>query len=282
MNKVSSYTAVAQSDIAAATALIEKQILDYTMSLYNTGDSIWITILWPGGAQIAFRAAFAYNSTFVLTRITDHDHKVLLEFATALGSYQITVSLTGESLPLLHYKTSFKAYMPVLLPYSPRDIVPLTQKGQSVNTTGKIHNSQIGTRSGILFASMTRPANVSLFYFQNLSALSAFCDSTKTSLAGTVGGQWPEMGFQLPAVIEEPVPDQKTYILSDAYVLLSDVVPADEIGVATQYLDHLAAVYSSVPKPPTKYHDWQQISRKALRDLTNNKGCWSYAGGHTY
>lgn len=282
MNKVSSYAATAQADIAGSEIIIEKHYLDYTMRLYNTGDSIWVTLGWPQSGQMAFRVAFAYNSTFTVTALSDNSPEILLELSTAIGSYKFAVSISGDSQPILHYTTAFKAYTPVLLPYSPRDIVPLTKNGKTVNTTGEIHSSQVGTRSGILFTSMTSPATLSLFYFQNLSALSDFCDATKTSLAETVGGQWPEMGFQLPAVTKEPFPQDRFYTLSDAYVLCSTDSPANEIESARQYLDSLAAIYKVLPKPQTKYQDWQQISRKALRDLTYNKGCWSYAGGHAY
>lgn len=40
MNKVSSYAATVQSDIADCPALFKKQFLNYSMFLYTTGDSV--------------------------------------------------------------------------------------------------------------------------------------------------------------------------------------------------------------------------------------------------
>ena len=282
MNKVSSYAATAQSDIADSPALFEKQFLGYSMFLYNTGDSVWIVIQYPNNTKMAFRAAFALNSKFTVSDIKENNEAVIIELSTGLGNYIVEINLPDNQSPVLHYTTRFKTKTPILIPYSPRDIIPLTKNGQTVNTRGTIHVSQAGTRTGLLFASMASPGTGSFFYMQNLTALSEFCDVTKTSLSGTVGGEWPEMGFQLPAATEIPLPNDKFYTLSDAYILFSHDSPIDAIDISTQYLNNLSILYSILPKPDTNYQDWQQISRKALRDLTINKGCWSYAGGHAY
>ncbi|MEL1244995.1 hypothetical protein AAEO56_12025 [Flavobacterium sp. DGU11] len=282
MNKVSCYAATAKSDIAGSASLFEKQFSGYSMRLHNTGDSLWIVVHWPNNAQVAFRAAFALNSKFDLAELKENDEKLNVRLSSGLGNYTVEIDFPNGEFPVLHYTTAFKANVPILLPYSPKDIIPLTQNGQTINTFGKIHASQVGTRSGLVFASMTSPAQLSMFYLQNLTAMSEFCDVTQTSLGETVGGAWPEMGFNLPAVTENPLPDDKFYTVSDAYIVVSEDVPDNDIEIATQYLNYLAALYQIMPKPDTKYRDWPQISRKALRDLTLNKGCWEYAGGHAH
>ncbi|TEB41396.1 hypothetical protein D0809_25735, partial [Flavobacterium circumlabens] len=148
---------------------------------------------------------------------------------------------------LLHYTTSFKAAMPLLIPFWPRDIIAVTQQGDVENTNGKIHMNQAGSRSGILFASVTKPKTGSVFYFQNLTSISPYCEATQTSLADTVGGTWPEIGFQLPVTNEKPLPSDKAYIISDAYVLFSDTIIDNEITETQQFLNNLAQVYTVLP-----------------------------------
>jgi len=136
---------------------------------------------------MAFRAAFALNSKFTVSEIKENNEAIIIVLSTGLGNYSVEINLPNGESPILHYTTRFKTNTPILIPYFPRDIIPLTKNGQTVNTRGIIHVNQTGTRSGLLFSSMTNPGNASIFYLQNLTALSEFCDVTKTSLSGTVG-----------------------------------------------------------------------------------------------
>lgn len=282
MNKVTSYAATAQSDIAGSPALLERIIHSYKLYIHNTGESLWIVVQWPNKARVAFRAAFALNSNFEVKEISERTDGATITMGTSLGSYEVKIDFPDAELPVLHYSTSFEAEIPILIPYTPKDIIPLTRQGHTVNTSGKIHAKQVGTRSGLVFASMGGSHPLSLFYLQNLTAISEFCDVTQTSLSETVGGEWPEIGFNLPAVTNSPLPVGKAYTVSDAYILLSSDVSQTDVEIASQYLDNLTTLYRCIPKPVTKYQDWQQISSKALRDLTYNKGCWAYASGHAY
>src|SRR5690606_1426972 len=49
-----------------------------------------------------------------------------------------------------------------------------------------------------------------------------------------------------------------------------------------QFLNLLADIYSCLPKPDTKYHNWLDIADNGLLDLQNNKGCLSQVNGHSY
>ncbi|HEX8563840.1 MAG TPA: hypothetical protein VF676_12765 [Flavobacterium sp.] len=281
MNPVSAWTATVQSDIAQASALAERVISGYVLRLYNTGDSLWITASWPGGGRMAFRAAYAFGDGFDLNSLDETSGGMSVSLATRLGEYHVRLRFPKSDSPVFRYTTTFKPFQPLLIPFCPRDIVPLTESGFVENTRGKVHTQQVGARSGHLFASFTRPRTGSIFYFQNLTALSQYCEATHSVAAETVGGQWPDMGFRFhgPEAGAFPV---KEMVISDAFVLLSDMIPDDDFEITRQFLNHLAALYVLLPKPETRYHDWHEIAEKGLHDLTFHKGCWTHSGGHPY
>ena len=282
MKLISPWAATAQSDIKDSAVLFEKSFSEYTFTLHNTGNSIWVVANGISGSKMAFRTAFALNSNFTVLELKENKSGCTLSLQTQLGQYTVDIDFPDGDNVILHYKTTFTANRDILIPYWPKDVMPLTENGSIENTSGSIHLQQVGTRSGLLFASMSSPKKGSILYFQNLTTLSEYCDVTQTSLAETVGGQWPEMGFSLPVCKEKALPAGTKHTISDAYVLFSPDVPSNEIETGKQYLNYLSAIYSIIPKPDTKYNEWLNLSKKALNDLTVNKGCWTYTKGHPY
>jgi len=282
MKLISPWAATAQSDIKNSAVLLEKRFLDYTFTLYNTGNSVWIVSTAANGNKLGFRAAFGLNCDFEVIESNEGDAGCTLLLQTSIGQYKVDMDFPDTENTIIHYKATFTPAIPVVIPFWPKDIVPLTEKGSIENTSATIHLHQAGTRSGLLFASTSVPKKGSFLYFQNLTALSDYCNATETSLAETVGGDWPEIGFSLPVSKEKAIAAATDYVVSDAYVLFSPEVPSDDIAVSKQYLNHLAAIYNIIPKSDTKYHDWLTTSKTALNDLTFNKGCWTYTKGHPY
>ncbi len=282
MNTISPSIATVQTDLKDGQVLLKKEMLGYTFEINNAATSIWLTARWPNGGKMGFRTAFGLNNCFELQNLIDDGNLIVLQFGTQIGNYEVRIQFPDQNKPLFHYTTTFNAEIPILIPYWPRDIVPLTENDSIENTTGKVHVHQVGTRSGLLFASNTRPKPGSVFYFQNLTTICGYCSATETSLAETVGGSWPEIGFQLPIADGNPLPANTNYTISDAYVLLSEENPETDAEVTTQFLNNLAAVYELVPKPETKYEHWIDIALKTLNDLSDNKGCWTQSEGIPY
>lgn len=282
MNSVSPWTATVQADIENSELLFETMLAQYKLQLYNSGDSIWLTANWPEGASIAFRLAFGMNSYFEQVSVNDVGNSILITSYTRLGDYRINLSLPESPYAVFRYTTTFQAAFPMLIPFWPRDIVPLTKDGKVENTTGIIHSHQVGSRSGQLFFSMTKPKRGSVFYFQNLTAMSDYCEAAETSLTETVGGQWPEIGFEFPVNSEKPLPADREFIISDAFVLLNDDVPEKDFTITSQFLEYLATMYMLIPKPKPVYQDWHPIAEKVLTGLHTNKGCWTQTNGTPY
>ncbi|MEP7093399.1 MAG: hypothetical protein ABI793_05010 [Flavobacterium sp.] len=275
MNPVTPWTATVQADIVNSLLVYETEMSQYKLQIFNAGDSIWLKADWPDTGSIAFRLAFGMNSDFEEVSVDKVKDGIVLTAPTRLGRYTINLSFPESKLALLRYTTTFKAAFPILIPFWPRDIVPLTIDGQIENTSGTIHTHQVGTRSGQLYFSMTKPKNGSVFYFQNLSAMSPYCDATECSVSESVGGEWPEIGFQFPINRKKPVPANVEFTISDAFIILDDKIVENDSEVTSKYLNNLAAVYCLIPKPEPVYQDWHAIAENVLSDLHINKGCWT-------
>jgi len=280
-NPVTAWAATAHFDIAEGQELSTAFLGSYHLSLVSAPTALWVIAKWPDGKRIGFRVVYAFGTVFESVNLTDESEEGFeLELQCRLGKYRASVKKISDEPMMFRYTTLFTPQEDIFIPFCPRDVVPLHQSGNISEAEGTVHVTQEGTRSGHLYFSLDKSGSV--FYFQNLTAISEYCDATETSLGGTVGGKWPETGFSLPAAMEKPVPADKEFCVSDAFVLLSEEVPAKETDVAINYLDYLAAVYLHLPKPATKYNDWVHIATQGLIDIKNNKGCWTQAEGNSY
>jgi len=255
----------------------------YTFEIINASDSLWIVASWPKGNRIAFRLAYSPNDALDVTRIAEKQGAISMDVSSFIGKYEIAIKLPQEQNAPLRLTTTLTPSAPLLFPYWPRDIAPLGADSSNILAEGEVIASQVGTRSGQLYFRMTRPAAGSVFYLQNLTALANYNQDTETSASETVGGEWPEIGFALPPTLKnKPLEAGKAYVLSDAFIVFSDEIPADEPAMIRQYLDMLAAIYLELPKPQTTYKDWNDILQKGLHDLIDSPGCWAQVAGNHY
>lgn len=263
--------------------VFERQSGSYSFKVVPIDDSHWLVASWAKGSRIAFRLAYSPNDLLELRKVTENGSMITFQISSLLGEYEATVSLPTGEIPVLRLTTSLKTAARLLFPYWPRDIVPLGASTSDLLAEGEIKVSQVGTRSGQLYFTLTRPKAGAVLYLQNLTALTDYNQDTETSAGDTVGGEWPEIGFALPPTLKnKPLEAGKKYVLSDAFVAFSDEVPKDEPAMVRQYLDLLAAVYLELPKPGTMYRHWPDILQKGLTDLQESPGCWSQVDGNHY
>lgn len=283
MEPISAWTASSQQQLEEGTIILEKSIQGYELKIIVADFCLWIVAEWPKGGRIAFRAAFAANDKLEVTNIKDNKGAIFT-LKGATGTIVVNLQFPEEEKSIFRYTTTITPAFDLLIPYWPRDIMPLHKTtGKTENTKGKVHASQVGTRSGQLFFSLEKPQTGSVFYFQNLTALNKFCEDTQTSAGDLVGGVWPEIGMKLPVTSsDKPLIAGEEYVISDAFVLLSTDIPQDNYQMSQQFMNHLADIYMLIPRPDTEYHDWIDILNKGLNDLDTHKGCWKYADGHSY
>jgi hypothetical protein len=255
---------------------------DFWFGVYPTGDSFWLLAQWAGGGKVAFRMAYSPEGGLEVIETKEQDGKIIFRLRGVIGSFTVRLWFPDPKNNLFRYRTTLKPHTDLLIPFWPRDMVIPGKGGQPGQTAGKIHASQAGTRSGIIYFSLTRPKAGSVFYMQDLTSLGDYCEQVQASAGNTVGGQWPELGLLLPPAKDKPLKAGAEIVVSDAVVQLSKTVPEDEAAMSRQYLDMLAAAYLQLARPVTNCQNWPLIVDNGLQDLKDNTGCWSQFHSHEY
>jgi hypothetical protein len=279
MNAISSWAANTEQQFVDLEPINTIQSDGFELEVYLTDDSLWLSYQWRDKTRINFRAVFLPAGSLKIQEQRETASGLVFNLENTSSNYTVEVQFPQKGELFFRYTTTIVPILDLLFPYSARDILSLDQKGK-IKQNGTIHTQQIGTRSGILFFNDGESGSV--FYFQNLTALNDYCQATETSAGGVVGGSWPEVGFSLPSSSDKPLKKGQSYVLSDAFVRLGDVVSTENSGVSKSYLNHLAETYLTVPHPERHYHNWLDTVEKGLNDLLYHKGCWTFAGGHNY
>ena len=232
---------------------------------YLQADALWLI----PGPFMAIRLAYSPGGRLEIVKTVKKNKDVNFHLASPSGKLNVIINKDGH---LLTYKTSFTPAGDMFIPFWPRDVV--------LNTDGEIYVKQVGTRSGLIYASLKKAG--AFLYFQNLTSLADYNQQTETSCSDVVGGEWPEIGFAQPPNKDKPLKKGKEYIISDTFIAFDEHAPKDEAALSKQYLDLLAAVYLQLPREETKYQPWPETVAKGLHDLIHNPACWSQVGGHSY
>ncbi|MEO6520593.1 MAG: hypothetical protein ABIN91_02875 [Mucilaginibacter sp.] len=263
--------------------VFEHEISGYWFKVYLADNSCWLVVSWPKGSRIAFRMAYSPDDQLELKKVLKDEQNITFKMGSLMGEYTTELQLPGEETPVIRLTINLTTEAPLLFPYWPRDIVPLGAASSDVLAEGEVKVNQVGARSGQLYFNLTRPKAGSVLYMQNLTSLADYNQVTETSAGDTVGGKWPEIGFALPPTLKnKPLEAGKSYVLSDAFIVFDELVPADEEAMVRQYLDLLSVVYLALPKPETHYQNWLDILQKGITDLEDSPGCWSQVDGHHY
>ncbi|HET6595236.1 MAG TPA: hypothetical protein VFG81_06415 [Anaerolineales bacterium] len=254
---------------------------DFSFEIVEGTQSLWIVARFPAGGEVAFRAAYCPDGKLEIDEIEQTDTGIELQISSTVGGFRTTLAFPRPDRPMLHYKTSITPVAPLVIPFWPRDVIPLGKQEDMTDSEGVIYTKQVGPRSGLVYFSLTRPRGGAVFYFQNLTSLNDYCKQTETSLSDVVGGEWPELGLALPATTEKTIEADRETVISDAYVVFSPKAPRDDLEMAEQFLDSLAQVFLALPRNETEYVHWPEIAEKSLRDLENEK-CVSEVRGRRY
>jgi hypothetical protein len=280
---ISVWAATAASELADVTTqpLHTCTVQDFTFEVVNLDDGIWVVANWKNGGKIAYRAAYAPDGLHSVSLKKDRQGNIAIHAGSAIGAYTVTLAFPKSDNAMLRYTSALTPARELAVPFWPRDII-VPADDSKLETKGRVYISQTGTRSGLIYAGFTRPETGSFLYMQNLSALADYNNDTQTSAGNTVGGQWPELGFSLPPATEKPMMAGKSYIVSDAFVAFSDIIPKDQFSTSSEFLNLLAEIYLHLPRPETQYHDYPVFLKKGLFDVENNKGAWTHRNGHPY
>jgi hypothetical protein len=234
----------------------------FAFSIHCTTDSLWILVIWPKGDLIYFRAAYSPDGGLEVRNKRENDNGIKLFLNSVIGDITVNIQFPADAQITLRYTTTLKPRTDLLIPFWPRDIIIPGRDGKPDNTAGKIWVKQVGTRSGMVYFSITTGLNAVLLYLQNLTALNDYCQQTQTSAGETVGGEWPELDLQAALQLINRCRLIRKLSISDAIVIFDGEVPANESAMVEQYLNMLAQAYLQLPKPDTNYQDWPDALEK--------------------
>lgn len=261
---------------------------DTEIAIKRGQDGIWVFLTRGELGGFALRAVYSPGSRPVVEEIASTDNGYELRVRSATGLYRVRLSIPDKTQSLLRCTVALTPEADLLTPFWPRDLYTIDQDGDPLTTEGKVYAGQRGVNGGMLFFTMMKPCCGSLFYFQNLTALNPYFNATETKPDGIVGGQWPELGCQLPTSPDPNKPPTKPllagqeYTLSDVFLNYSAEVPEDQQQCARLFLDLLADVYARIERPATEYHNWVQKAEDTLHDLAHSPKATIQHYGHKY
>jgi hypothetical protein len=247
---------------------------DLTVEMRAGRDSAWAFIRRPNRGGLAIRLAYSPGSEIRCKPVkVGRGGESQLEVQTTAGSYGVTFKTDGTDLHRLRITVRLTPAAPLLIPFVPRDLYPLDVEDDPLGVVGNVEAGQRGLNSGLLYFRVAEPQFGSVLYFQNLTSLNPYFEATKTKPDGSVGGEWPELGYLLPTQPQsgtpptDPLPAGEEITISDAILIFRDQGADGECESARQFIQMLGAVFTALDLPALDYRDWVSRAEQTLHDL---------------
>jgi hypothetical protein len=237
---------------------------DLRLRLARGAKNVWIAVDFGGCEIAAIRIGANAGEVSPVRHFSGQDDVVGIEFVSGLGAMRARLEIIGEAT--IRCTTSLLPSEDTVIRSSARDVLMLVKDGL-------VLTAQRGLRSGIVFAAKREGIPFSIFYFQNFSALTEYFTETKRTPADTVGGTWPELGYCAPASDDCVLPKGREFVVSDAFVTLSQSAPSADEAIGALYLDLFAETYLAMARPGAAYHPWHERAAETFRDLASSPLC---------
>ena len=250
-------------------------------------EHLWVRVHGPAHA-FALRACSFMAGKSVVRRGRRRQGELLrLRARSLVGEQEVALTCHGGALPVLELTCRITPRLPLVVPFLPRDFIPLDETGRP-SQAGRIEAAQRGMNSGLCFVRCEGERKPTMLYWQDLTALNPYFNATGTVPDGVVGGEWPELGFRLPTaltpkVVEaRPLPAGRPVTISRALVALHDGDASEESELAVHFLSSTEAIYPLLGKPRCELRDWPARARQTAKDMERAEGALIGHYGHTY
>ena len=261
---------------AALSSCGSLQLGDLDMEILADDNGVWGVARREGAGGLAIRMVYAPGAKVRCRKLHSEgaDHRI--DVKSALGRHRITLHTDGGDPHRLRITVSLRAAEPLLIPFMPRDLVPLDAQDDPLGARGNVEAAQRGLNAGLVYFHIDEPPFGNVLYLQNLTALNAYFDATQTKPDGAVGGLWPELGYLLPTPAQSgtppssPLPADQEITISDAILVFHDDIPGEHHQSARQFIRMLGAAYPWLQAPAPQCHDWIWRAEKTLADLESS------------
>ncbi|HWD40997.1 MAG TPA: hypothetical protein VG944_19265 [Fimbriimonas sp.] len=228
------------------------------------GDSLWAIIEGPKGLEAALRCGWAPGARMEVKQHRGGEIRLLSSF----GDYRISIDSPAPNI--IHVVTRLTPAFEFEVPWWPRDLYILAKEGDPAKAKGEVFAAQRGYNAAVVYGKIDPPINGTFFYIQDLTSLNGFFNRTNTKPDGAVGGEWPELGYQIPAFPHASLEAGKEMTLSDAYLRLGSKPCNDPRTEGRLFLQHLSAIYPFLDRPDPKFHDWPAKAEATLESLESD------------
>jgi hypothetical protein len=273
-----------RSEIADGTALVIKEmdVAECTVQVYCGTDSLWLLVKRPGNGGFAVRTVFSPGTPIQVESVTGSDRDLTFHVKGSPGDFNVRLITPNSEEASIRYTVELTPISDIVIPYWPRDLYPIDSSGDPAGAEGVVKASQRGLNAGIVYLSLTNPSFGSLLYFQNFTALDKYFETIGSRPDGCVGGNWPELGYQMPVSESIPLKAGKPIVISDAVICWNKRFPESPQLSARLFLDLLSGIYRRLDTIDTEYHDWPSLAAKTLHDLQNSDAASITEYDHKY
>lgn len=282
---------VFSADVMTARAELERATgcahewtaASFSFAVRVYGPSLWLTIE-AGETRLALRALHdAMQASLTVNSVDASGRELVIDCASNAAAYRVKLSThTGDSWTTVRCASSILPINDLLLGSRGRDFFVLPPDSQTREPAGRVYCSQDRFQTGALFGSVESPDALSFLYLQNFSTLGPYFEQTHTTPGGSVGGVWPELGFELPVNPSQQLHASNEYVLSDVYLSVRRGAPNTDGEAALLYLDALARNVSLLDAPEPAFHFWPAKATATVFDLSRSPLCHHEVDGRRY
>ncbi|MES2707031.1 MAG: hypothetical protein V4726_10565 [Verrucomicrobiota bacterium] len=247
----------------------------------RTPSCVWVILTISKSFRLGVRAIFCPTGLGNVRLVNGKSMELEFTAEGGLGKYHVRGTFLEGSPPMLRLITTLNPGENIRITAAPRDLCVFDAKLNPYHGEGRLFTCQTGNSAAQAFFSPLEKEGATVFYFQNLSALTDYFRRTGARPGGCVGGEWPEAGFTLPAG-ENPLESGGEVTIADAFVCADAGLRAREVDAALMFLDSLARIYPLLPQPAWDFCDWPDLARATMRSLTGSAACTRVVGGKKY
>ncbi|MFS0849950.1 hypothetical protein AB3M93_10860 [Novosphingobium panipatense] len=248
------------------------------------GDTLWLIIRRGTEGGLALRMP-VFSQDAKCRLLKNGDALAAVECTGSLGKARLVVTGEPFGLEQLRATLQFTPSRDLAIEWVPRDLVPFDASGDATGTKGLVAARQRKMNTGLLYFSLERPALGKVLYLQNLTALNDYFNATGSKPESAVGGDWPELGYQLPRNPETGkavLAAGQELTLYDTLLAIRGYPQNGETDSAWQFLDMLGGLYHSLNPPEPAFHDWILRAENTIQDLAKGPKTRIRHYGHTY
>ena len=249
------------------------------MEIRQTHLGVWLIFSLARNLKVGMRVPFDPAGFRSLRLIQRTPAEMEITARGGFGKYHVRLTILESPGTLLRCTTTLTPSAQLKIEAMPRDMCLLDGKLNACAGEARLLTCQTGNTAPQMFLQIPGPPGGTVFYFQNVTALSDFARQTGADFAGCVAVHWPDAGYAVPA---GKLAAGKPVVIQDAFVEFHRGVTKGDVRAAECFLSALGRIYPLLWQPESEFYDWPVLAKKSLRALIPGTGCCRKIKGRLY